>query len=228
VKPLPFALILGIAGARCGVGAFEAPPIYRGTPYHDRLVQGGPQKIPGKVQCAYFDLGGEGVAYHSLETRNRGSGALNPADGTYLNEFRMNETIGTSYTKFRDGIDDNPYNRVRPPEGQLYVGWTSPGEWFNLTVEAGHAGTYTVDLLYTSNRGGRISLDVNGKAAAAPIEVVSTSDSRDPIAWRQWHHWNVMKNIARVRLPEGVSVLSVHVVTEGAMNLAWLNFSAVQ
>jgi hypothetical protein len=177
------------------------------------------------VQCAYFDLGGEGVAYHSLETRNRGSGALNPADGTYLNEFRMNETIGTSYTKFHRGIDDNPYNRVLPPEGQLYVGWTSPGEWFNLTVEASHAGTFTVDLLYTSNRGGRISLDVNGKAAAAPLEVVSTNDSRDPIAWRQWHHWNVMKNIAQVRLPEGVSVLTVHVVTEGAMNLAWLNFS---
>jgi hypothetical protein len=30
-------------------------------PYHDSRYSGGPQKIPGKVLCAYYDLGGEGV-----------------------------------------------------------------------------------------------------------------------------------------------------------------------
>ena len=35
---------------------------YQGRPYHDSVCQGGPQKIPGRVQCAYYDLGGEGVA----------------------------------------------------------------------------------------------------------------------------------------------------------------------
>src|SRR5208283_3324480 len=132
---------------------------YQGKPFQDSRYQGGPQKIPGRVQCAYYDFGGEGVAYHNQDTKNHGSGELNPANGTYLNEFRMKEGVSTSYTKFHDETDNSPYDLVQPPEGQLYVGWTAPGEWFNMTVTVEHAGVYTVDLLYTSNRGGTISLD---------------------------------------------------------------------
>src|SRR6516165_2723771 len=76
--------------------------VYQGKPYYDSVHHGGPQKIPGRVQCAYYDLGGEGVAYHVSTTTNQGSGKLNPANGTYLNEFRMHEGVGTSYTKFHD------------------------------------------------------------------------------------------------------------------------------
>ena len=212
-----------LAAVAAGARADPAPP-YTGQPYHDRVHAGHPPRIPGRVQCAYFDLGGEGVAYHTADTRNKGSGALNPADGTYLNEFRMNEAIGTSYTKFHDAIDDNPFNRVRPPEGQLYVGWTSPGEWIKLTVEVTRAGPYTVDLLYTSNRGGTIGLDVDGRPAAAAIAVVSTWDPAEPIPWRQWHHWNLMRGIARLDLPAGWCVLTLRVVTEGNMNFAYLDF----
>jgi hypothetical protein len=28
---------------------------YKGLPYHDSRYQGGPQKIPGRVLCAYYD-----------------------------------------------------------------------------------------------------------------------------------------------------------------------------
>ena len=215
-----FAL-LSICG--CATGGFKH---YSGQPYHDGVYAGGPQKIPGRVQCAYYDLGGEGVAYHDSDAANNGSGKLNPADGTYLNEFRMNEGVDTSYTKFHDAIDNNPYNLVPPPEGQLYVGWTVPGEWFNLTVEVEHAGVYIVDLLYTSNRGGTISLDRNGKLLVSPISIVSTRNDQEPIAWRQWHHWNVMTNLAEVELPKGVSVLTLHILTEGNMNLAYLDFKS--
>jgi hypothetical protein len=113
---------------------------------------------------------------------------------------------------------------VRPPEGQLYVGWTSPGEWIKLTVEVARAGPYAVDLLYTSNRGGRIGLDVDGKPAAA-IDIVSTWDPAEPIPWRQWHHWNLMHGIARLDLPGGRCVLTLRVVTEGNMNFAYLDFN---
>lgn len=52
---------------------------YKGLPYHDSRYQGGPQKIAGRVLCAYYDLGGEEVAYHDTDPQNRGSGELNPA-----------------------------------------------------------------------------------------------------------------------------------------------------
>jgi hypothetical protein len=201
---------------------------YKGTPYHDSRHQGGAQKIPGQVDCAYYDLGGEGVAYHDTDAKNNGSGALNPADGTYLNQFRMDEGVDTSYTKFHDEIDNNPYDVVQPPENLLYVGWTEPGEWFKITVEVAQAGVYSADLLYTSNRGGTISLDVNGKDGTGPLTIKSTFNAADPIAWRQWHHWNVAPGIAKLRLPKGRSVLTVRILSEGNMNLAYFNFKKAE
>jgi hypothetical protein len=199
---------------------------YKGMPFRDSVYQGGPQKIPGRVQCAYYDFGGEGIAYHTSDTINRGSGTFNKPDGTYLNEFRMHESVGISYTKFhrKMPIDDNPFDLVRPPENQLYVGWTQPGEWFNMTVNIKHAGIYAIDLLYTSNRGGKISLDLNGKPLVTSIDIASTRNDKDAIAWRQWHHWNLMTDMAEVKLPKGMSVLTFHILSEGNMNLAYLDF----
>src|ERR1700759_3126669 len=88
---------------------------YKGQPYHDSHYSGGAQNIPGKVLCAYYDLGGEGVAYHDTDPKNHGSGELNPADGSYLNEFRIHEGVDISYTKFHrtpNPIDDNPFNKT--------------------------------------------------------------------------------------------------------------------
>ena len=203
---------------------------YKGTPYHDQRYQDGAQRIPGKVMCAYYDLGGEGVAYHDADAKNNGSGALNPADGSYLDEFRMSEGVDTSYTKFSRNpqIDDNPYNKVVPPADLLYVGWTQPGEWFNISVDVAEDGDYAADLLYTSNRGGDISFDVNGKQATSALTLASTYDAADPVAWCQWHHWNLAPAIATLHLPAGRSVLTVHIVTNGQMNLATLDFKKVR
>jgi hypothetical protein len=221
--PIYVSLLLGGLCASA-VAAAQSARLYQGTPYQDSRYSGGAQKIPGRVEFAYYDRGGEGVAYHDTDAKNNGSGGLNPADGSYLNEFRMGEGVDTSYTKFHDHIDDNPYDRVQPPPNQLYVGWTQPGEWFKITVRAAHAGNYVADLLYTSNRGGTISLDVNGRPATGPLTILSTFDDADPIAWRQWHHWNLARNRVRLRLPAGKSVLTVHILTQGNMNLAYLDF----
>ena len=66
----------------CSLAATGQEKDYQGKPFHDSVYPGGAQKIPGRVQCAYYDLGGEGVAYHDTDAKNNGSGGLNPADGT--------------------------------------------------------------------------------------------------------------------------------------------------
>ena len=203
---------------------------YAGVPYHDSVYHGGPQRVPGRVLCAYYDLGGEGIAYHDTDPQNHGSGELNPADGSYLNEFRMHEGVDTSYTKFDrppTPIDDNPFNKVVPPANLLYVGWTEPGEWFNITVDAASAGTYTADFFYTSNRGGTISVDVNGNDATGSLQIPTTYDPADPVAWRQWHHWNLASQLFKVALRKGKNVLTVHILTDGNMNLAYFDFKQV-
>ncbi|MGA8408347.1 MAG: hypothetical protein WB680_14305 [Candidatus Acidiferrales bacterium] len=198
---------------------------YKGKPFQDSRYHAGAQKIPGRVECAYYDLGGEDVAYHDTDRQNNGSGALNPADGTYLNQFRMNEGVDTSYTKFHDEIDNSKYDLVQPPENQLYVGWTQPGEWFNITVQVARAGVYDAALLYTSQSGALISLDVNGQDATGSVTIVSTFNAADLIAWRQWHHWNLAPKILHLKLPKGKSVLTVHILAQGNMNLAYFDFT---
>jgi hypothetical protein len=200
---------------------------YAGTSYRDSVYHDGAQRIPGRVLCAYYDLGGEGVAYHDSDPKNHGSGELNPADGSYLNEFRIHDGVDTSYTKFDrkpTQIDDNPFDKIVPPRDLFYVGWTEPGEWFNITVDAAQAGAYAADFLYTSNHGGTISIDVNGKDATGPLKITSTYDPADPVAWRQWHHWNLASNLFKIPLSKGKNVLTVHILTGGAMNLAYFDF----
>jgi hypothetical protein len=215
MKPAPaFSLFLGMI--------MFLNPARAGQPYRDAAHAGGPQKIPGAVFCAYFDEGGEGVAYHDSDAVNSGSGKLNPANGSYLNEFRMHGGLDTSYTKPVPDLE-SPCNKVVPPLGLLYVGWNEPGEWFNLTVEVAEAGSYTADLLYTANRDATVSLEVNG-SKAVPFLLTSTFDPAETIAWRQWHHWNMLRDVVTLNLPKGVSVLTVRIVTGGNCNLATLAF----
>jgi hypothetical protein len=202
---------------------------YKGNPFADTQYTSGAQILPGKLQCEYYDLGGEGVAFHDTDSINSGSGRLNPADGTYLNEFRMIEPVDISYTKFRDpGIDNTPYNFVQPEKDQLYVGWTKPGEWTKYTVNVTEAGTYQVSLMYTSNKNGKISIAVNDADITGEILVPSTFVEADSVAWRQWHHWNYLGKMASVNLKKGLQTITLHTADVGDMNYDYIKFELVK
>jgi len=202
---------------------------YKGKPYKDAVYKGGPQIIPGKLQCEYYDFGGEGIAFHDSDSINSGSGGLNPADGSYLHEFRINEAVDISYTKFLDPpIDNNKYNFVEPVKDQLYVGWTNAGEWTKYTVNVTKAGTYQLGIMYTSNQNGKIAVSVNDQDATGPLLIPSTFVAEDSVAWRQWHHWNYIDSISQVKLKEGLQTLTIHTVEIGQMNYDYIDFKLVE
>lgn len=182
------------------------------------------QQIPGKIECEFYDEGGQSVAYNDTDQDNNGSGKLNPVNGDPLNEFRIKEGVDISYTK-ADSIDDTPYSKVPIKIKQLYVGWTQPSEWINYTVEVKKSGTYKIGVLYTANGDGTISIDVNGKDATGNMKITSTHDNNDPIPWRQWHHWNSSENIAVITLEKGKQLLTLHIGENGNMNLDYLTFT---
>jgi len=62
---------LSLAVLYCSLAVAGQEKHYRGKPFHDSVYHGGAQKIPGRVQCAYYDLGGEGVAYHTPMRKTR-------------------------------------------------------------------------------------------------------------------------------------------------------------
>ena len=67
---------------------------------------------------------------------------------------------------------------------------------------------------------------MNGHDATGPLTIPSTYNKAEPIAWRQWHHWNILRNAVTLDLPAGRNVLTVRILTGGNMNLAYLDFRA--
>jgi hypothetical protein len=226
--PLYFGiLILSILSYKCT--SENSIRHYTGTPFKDSVYKGGAQFIPGKLQCEYYDQGGEGIAFHDNDSINSGSGHLNPADGSYLNEFRIGEAVDISYTKFREpAIDNNAFNFVEPEKDQLYVGWTSPGEWIKYTINVQKSGSYKLGLMYTSNQNGKISFSVNDIDVTGPISVPTTYVAVDSVAWRQWHHWNYIGNIAKINLRKGLQTFTIHTVEIGQMNYDFIDFQPVK
>jgi hypothetical protein len=186
--------------------------------------QDNPQVIPGRVQCELYDTGGEGISYHDSDSVNNGSGKLNPANGDFYNEFRMDEGVDVSFTK-TGGTDDNPYNDVMPEMKQLYVGWTEPGEWIKYTVNVKEAGKYTIGLMYTCNGDGEIEIVTGDNKTTGPMRVPNTFKDADTLAWRQWHHWNKIDRMGFIELRQGVQEIILKTVSNGNMNYDYLAFT---
>src|SRR5579859_1984087 len=140
-------LLLGLSLNLSALAAL--PPDYAGKPFQDSAYTAGAQVIPGRIECAYYDLGREGVAYDDTDAVNRGSGELNlkpdhhrPHATPYIWSFRATEGVDISYTK--DFADFNHTNLVAPATNQLYIGWTDDGEWCNYTVDVKKPGKYRI------------------------------------------------------------------------------------
>ncbi|MDR1356163.1 MAG: carbohydrate-binding protein, partial [Tannerellaceae bacterium] len=167
-----------------GQNAGSAGGKYKGSPFGDERVAAAPQVIPGKIICAYYDTGGQGVAYHDTSETNEGSGKLNPIDGSYLNGFRVKEGVDISYTK---QLDFTPENIVDPDSiGALYVGWTDPGEWLNYTVDVKESGIYSIDFFYSAAVEAAISISIDGKDETGLLKIPTTKSP---------HQWNRINNI---------------------------------
>jgi len=217
VKLLRGIFLLLVAGFITACAPNYIPKSYSGKPWKKQF-------IPGKIECEFYDKGGESVAYHDTDSINNGSGRLNPANGNFLNEFRMDEGVDISYTK-SGGIDNNPFNKAEPALGQLYLGWTAPGEWTSYTVKVSRSGLYRIALMYTANGDGAIALDVDQKRATDNLKILSTHNDADTVSWRQWHHWSMMDSLTSLRIPRGMHLITLRIMKHGNMNFDYLQFT---
>ena len=187
------------------VGIADVPSAYKGTPFVDAIHKAGVPNIPGIVQCALYDLGGEGVAYHDTDATNNGSGKLNLEPGhqrahasAYVWHFRRDEGVDISFVK--DWADLNHTNLVSPHVNQFYIGWTEDNEWCNYTVNVARSGTYRIKALYAFQTN-TVTFDLNGKPA---------STCRLPVKTASYHHWNFAE-IGTIHFPDaGPQLLTFH------------------
>ena len=104
---------------------------YAASAASDAPYGGTAAAVPGTVYAANYDTGGQGVAYNA--TSANGSANSYRSDGIDL-EATADTTNDTGA-----GADD--------------IGWTTAGQWFNYTVNAATAGTYTLSFRVASPYG---------------------------------------------------------------------------
>lgn len=223
---LPFVWCLFAMGF---AGNGDIPEKYPGKPFQDATHAAAPQVIPGRLQAAFYDLGGEGIAYHDTDAINHGSGELNYKPGhceegvpATVCHFREGEGVDISYVKKL--ADLNHPNMVAPDWQQLYIGWTEDGEWTNYTVEVKKAGKYKIAAMY-SNLAQTIQFSLNNEPAAdckLPVDVAKQLPLPNLPEWVVWHTWN-KGECGEITFPQaGRQLLTLHY--KKGNNLAYFDF----
>ncbi len=198
----------------------QIPKNYKGQPFHDSVYGKGAQAIPGRVELAYYDIGGEGVAYKDTTPENEGSklnhttGHLRPGVSKYIAFFRENESVDISYTK--DWADFNHPNKVDPAVNQLYIGWQADGEWTNYTVDVRKSGRYRIITVY-GYRDNKSELWINEKFATKLFLPEDTGN---------WHNWT-QASVGEIEFTvEGLNLLTLKY--NSGSNLAYLDFVLIE
>ncbi len=118
----------------------------RAQPYFDA-----PTAIPGIVALENYDLGGEGVSYHSIYDNDPGND-YRPLEGVAV------EAFGTG------GLDD--------------IGYIVPGEWQNYTVAVAKAGRYKISFV-VNGYGGTFHLEnQTGENLTGPVNAPNVGTYR--------------------------------------------------
>lgn len=210
-KIFPF-FALSVISSQAGI-----PVDYQGAAFRDSVYQAGPQAIPGRLQAAYYDLGGEGVAYHDADIGNHGSGELNYTQkcpdtaSNYVCHFREQDATDPSYAK--SCCDYSAKNFDTPPRKQFYIGWQADGEWLNYTVRVKAKGAYKIKALYGAGAN-VITFKVNNAVAGKAKFPVNTGSP---------HVWKYADSIGVISFPDtGLFLLTYMVAKEN--NTAYFDF----
>src|ERR1700722_12211661 len=151
--------------------------------------------VPGIVYAANYDTGGQGVAYNVTSTN--GSANSYRSDGIDLE--------ATGDTQNNTGA------------GKYDIGWTTPGQWFNYTVNAATAGTYTISFRVSSPYGITDALHIANAAGTNLSGSVAVPNTGGYQTWATV--------TASVTLPAGTQTLRVDQDSNG-WNLHYLSFAS--
>jgi hypothetical protein len=112
--------------------------------------------VPGTVQAANYDTGGQGVAYN-----------VTSINGT-ANSYRPDGVDLETCTDTGCGYD---------------IGWTATGQWFRYAINAAAARSYTVTLRLAAPSGVTDGLHIassNGTNLSGPVNIPATG------GWQDW------------------------------------------
>ncbi|HTU75164.1 MAG TPA: arabinofuranosidase catalytic domain-containing protein [Trebonia sp.] len=168
---------------------------YSQAPASEAAYGGSAAEVPGTVQAANYDTGGQGAGYN-----------VSPVNGT-ANSYRS------------DGVDLETTSDTTDTTGTgaaYDLGWTSGGQWTRYTVNSAGAGTYTVSVRLASPNGVTDGLHIaslSGTNLSGTINVPATGG---------WQNWTTVT--ATVTLAAGTQTLVID-QDNGGWNIHDMSFA---
>jgi beta-glucosidase-like glycosyl hydrolase len=151
--------------------------------------------VPGTIYAANYDTGGQGVAYNV--TAANGTASSYRSDG-----IDLEATADTENTSAAGGAYD--------------TGWTTPGQWFNYTVNVATAGTYSVAFRVSSPYGITDALHIANAAGTNLTGSVAVPNTGG------YETWTTVT--ASITLPAGTQTLTLGQDTNG-WNFHFMTFT---
>ncbi|HVZ74736.1 MAG TPA: hypothetical protein VHJ20_20275 [Polyangia bacterium] len=206
----------------------DIPAGYKGTPFDPAIVGGtkcpatvkaGPYEIPGRLDFVNYDIGGDGVAYHTGDHTTKGGAGYRTDQPTATLSLTSvcvpnggpptctNVWYDTSAT-----LDGTPYPSATTAD--FSIGAVQNGDWVNITVNVKTAGMYTLSSTWASGAG-----PPGGEGGDGSMGLAVFSNNVQLATWSatfpnfnttaDFHHWKAYPNFATVTLAAGPQVIKL-------------------
>jgi hypothetical protein len=230
-----------IAGsALTAAPAFAAIPAdYKGTPFNPAVaggagivpssVKAGPYAVPGRISFVNYDMGGDGVGYHT-------DAHYTTKDGDGYRSDRPSATMSLTAAAKPDlyydtGTAQDGTVYPNATDQDFYVGSVHPGDWFNYTIDVKTAGTYTLSSVFSTGNGppggeggdGQMELDISINGTKVTSWHMVLPDYQDKA---NFHNWKPYPSFAMVTLDAGVQVIKFQAPYKH-LNLDWFELALV-
>ncbi|MEI8340380.1 MAG: carbohydrate-binding domain-containing protein [Verrucomicrobiota bacterium] len=190
----------------------DQPSAYAGKPQ-----SGKPQELPGIIQAESYDVApanANGIAYNRKGPAQVGA-ARSAGDCIGLG------TVGSDHVSIKGD---------KEKEGQIYVGWTEIGDWWNYTVQVKQAGTYYFGGKFAAGEKGAQIIATftpvakSGKeATTGPLEIPTTAGYQPAV--EVYHVWETLDKLGEVTLTPGTYILTVKIEHKAGVNIDYYSFT---
>jgi MYXO-CTERM domain-containing protein len=227
--------VCALAGSSLAPKAARAalPAAYLGKPFEPATaggvgiipasVKAGPYALPGRLDLANYDLGGEGVAFHT-------EAHYTTKDGDGYRTDRPTATMCLTLQSKPDvwydtsaALDGSFY-----PANDFYIGSVHPNDWFNYTVDVKTAGTYALSANFSTGNG-----PPGGEGGDGTMELVISVNGTMMADWKatfpdfenkaNFHNWRAYPNFAMLTLEAGPQLIKLQLPYKH-LNLDYLQF----
>ena len=216
----------------------DIPAGYMGKPFNPATVGGagiipagvktGPFQVPGRIDFVNYDMGGDGVAFHTDAhyTTKGGDGYRTdrPTATMCLTATSKPDVWFDTGTATQDGM---PYPPADPQD--FYIGSVHPNDWFNYTVDVQTAGMYTLNANFSTGNG-----PPGGEGGDGEMELIISVNGTQQADWKtvfpdfadkaNFHNWKPYPGFAKLNLEKGIAVVKFQAPFKH-LNLDYVEFT---